>query len=155
MKHHILEKINKILFTVIIPMIIVAVLLYIFLAPAVIQLNDSYYLTTTEQGGVIRVTGGSDVIGPGVVKVSASYPWVFGTVDDQYFLLDLEENRHEILTAREMLQKMNSNAIRLPHPETWQDICRSWHELQDSREAMSRLKNGLSKPVAEKKSLFF
>lgn len=154
-EHPLLKKINKILFLVIIPLIIAAILLYIALAPSVIQLNDSYYLTVTDRGSVIRVTGGSDVIGPGKVKVNAAYPWVYGIVDDQYFLLNLEENKHDILTEKEVYQKLISNAIRLPDPATWHGNCHDWHGLQKSREALSRLKNGLSKPIEKKNSLFF
>lgn len=154
-EHPLLKKINKVLFAVIIPVVVAAILLYIFLAPSVIHLNDSYYLTMTDRGGVIRVTGGTDVIGPGDVRVNAAYPWVYGTVDDQFFLLDLEENRHDIFSAEEISQKLINHAIRLPDPRLWQKNCHNWHELQESREILQRLKNGLSKPAGKKNSLFF
>lgn len=154
-EHPLLKKVNKILFLVIVPLIIAAILLYVFLAPSVVQLNDSYYLTMTERGGVIRVTGGSDVIGPGDVRLNAVYPWVYGVVDDQFFLLNLEENKHDVLTEEELYRKLNSNAIRLPDPASWHEKCYSWHELQESREALKQIKSGISKPAEKKNSLFF
>lgn len=154
-EHPLLKKINKVLFYVIIPVIIAAMLLYIILAPSVIQLNEDYYLTVTEQGGVIRVTGGTNVIGPGNVKVDARYPWVYGVVDDQFFLLDLEENKYDVMPEQKMRQRLIANAIPLPDTAQWHENCLNWHELKASHEMLSRLKHRLSKPREKKNSLFF
>lgn len=96
-----IRKLNKIIFRVLIPVLIVALIAYIIFAPKTIALDQDYYLV----GNEIKVSGGETVIGPGELLLWGDYPWVFGTVNGKGFRIDLEEKKVEVFKSPEAYKR--------------------------------------------------
>ena len=100
-EHPIFRKLNRIIFRVVIPIVATALVIYIFLAPKTIHLDEDYYLI----GNQIKVSGGETVAGPGELRFWGRYPWVYGTVYGKGFRIDLKEKTVEHFKTPEAFER--------------------------------------------------
>lgn len=127
------QKLNRIVFRIVIPVLIAALVVYIFLAPKTIALNEDYYLVGQE----IKVSGGETVIGPGDLLLWGEYPWVYGTIDRTGFRIDLEENTVEVFKTQEAYERFLREEALDPA------LCVTPEKLRQGGELQLRLKDAL------------
>lgn len=95
------QKLNRIVFRILIPLLIVALVLYVLLAPKTIPLDQDYYLVGQE----IKVSGGETVVGPGELLLWGEYPWVYGTIDGKGFRIHLKDKKVEVFKSAEAYER--------------------------------------------------
>ena len=135
----IFQKLNRIIFRVVIPVLIAALLLYIFLAPKTVALDEDYYLVGQE----IKVSGGETVIGPGDLRLWGSYPWVYGTMDGKGFRIQLKEKEVEIFKTPEAFERfLREEALDLTK-------CATPEQLRNNSNMLLNLKDALYHRKAE------
>ena len=136
----IFRKLNRIIFRIVIPVLVVALLLYIFFAPKTIALDEDYYLVGQE----IKVSGGEPVIGPGELVLWGAYPWVYGIVDGKGFRIQLKEKEVERFKTPEAFERfLREEALDLTK-------CVTPEQLRRNSNLQLSLKDALYHRKAEK-----
>ncbi len=104
----VIQKLNRIIFYIVIPVLAVALVLFMVFSPKTIALDGDYYLIGQE----IKVSGGETVIGPGELVLWGGYPWVYGTVDGKGFRIHLKEKEVEVFKSAEAYERfLRENAL--------------------------------------------
>lgn len=134
------QKLNRIIFCVVIPVLVVALVLFMIFAPKTIALDEDYYLA----GQTIKVSGGEPVIGPGELVLWGSYPWVYGTVDGKGFRIDLKEKNVEVFKTPEAYERFLREEALDPA------LCVTPGKLRSDSNLQLRLKEALYHRKAEK-----
>lgn len=135
-----------------------AAILYSIFSTPVFQLDENYYFTGNSRSGEIRVTGGDTVIPRGDLRLWGKYPWIYGTLDDGGFVIDLKEKRVTVWDAEALARKENPFQSLIEQEKLDLSLCRTWSELfekENSKELRYQLKRAVSRPVPQKKSVFF
>lgn len=134
------QKLNRIIFCIVIPVLVVALVLFMIFAPKTIALDEDYYLA----GQTIKVSGGEPVIGPGELVLWGSYPWVYGTVDGKGFRIDLKEKKVEVFKTPEAYERFLREEALEPA------LCVTPEKLRSDSNLQLRLKEALYHRKAEK-----
>ena len=134
------QKLNRIIFCIVIPVLVVALVLFMIFAPKTIALDEDYYLA----GQAIKVSGGEPVIGPGELVLWGSYPWVYGTVDGKGFRIDLKEKNVEVFKTPEAYERFLREEALDPA------LCVTPEKLRSDSNLQLRLKEALYHRKAEK-----
>lgn len=129
----VMGKLNRIIFRVVIPLLIVVLVVYMILAPKTIALDEDYYVAGQE----IKVSGGETVIGPGALAFWGSYPWVYGTVDGKGFRINLKEKQVEQFKTPEAYERFLREEALDPQ------LCVTPEKLRGSSDLQLRLKDAL------------
>lgn len=135
-----LQKLNRVIFMIVIPGLILALVLFMILSPKTIALDEDYYLA----GQTIKVSGGEAVIGPGELVLWGSYPWVYGTVDGNGFRIDLKEKRVEVFKTPEAYERFLREEALEPA------LCVTPEKLRSNSDLQMRLKEALYHRKPEK-----
>lgn len=135
-----LQKLNRVIFMIVIPGLILALVLFMILSPKTIALDEDYYLA----GQTIKVSGGEAVIGPGELVLWGSYPWVYGTVDGNGFRIDLKKKRVEVFKTPEAYERFLREEALDPA------LCVTPEKLRSNSDLQMRLKEALYHRKPEK-----
>ena len=135
-----LQKLNRIIFRIVIPVLVAALVLFMIFSPKTIALDEDYYLA----GQTIKVSGGEPVIGPGELVLWGSYPWVYGTVDGKGFRIDLKEKKVEVFKTPEAYERFLLEEALDPA------LCVTPENLRSNSNLQLRLKEALYHRKAEK-----